>query len=161
MISGLAEVEMAAALHRKSTTMHSGVTRALTELAYADFRLDVSDAVYDIVSMGDKALERARILEEKYGRTHRVRALDGSCRLGWRRWRWWVEHGERFDDVEAGAAEELVDDGLGEAGGVVFDADGAGGLVERELADAVDLADAGDGQGCGLRGLRSVAVEDV
>jgi hypothetical protein len=86
---------------------------------------------------------------------------SGGWCLGWCRGRRWVEHGERFDDVEAGAAEELVDDGLGEAGGVVFDADGAGGLVEGELADTVDLADAGDGQGSGLRGLRSVAVEDV
>ena len=85
----------------------------------------------------------------------------GGWRLGWWWRRWWVEHGERFDDVEAGAAEELVDDRLSEAGGVVFDADGAGGLVEGELADAVDLADAGDGQGCGLRGLCAVAVEDV
>jgi hypothetical protein len=86
---------------------------------------------------------------------------SGGCGLDWWRRRGWVEHGERFYDVEAGAAEELVDDGLGEAGGVVFDADGAGGLVEGELADAVDLADAGDGQGCRLRGLRAVAVEDV
>ena len=79
---------------------------------------------------------------------------------GWRRWGW-VEHGERFYDVEAGAAEELVDDGFGEAGGVVFDADGAGGFVEGEFADTVDLADAGDGEGCGLRGLGAVAVEDI
>jgi hypothetical protein len=84
----------------------------------------------------------------------------GGWWVGWR-WRRWVEHGERFDDVEAGSAEELVDDGLGEAGGVVFDADSAGRLVEGEFADSVDLADAGDGQGCGLRGLRAVAVEDV
>ena len=86
---------------------------------------------------------------------------SGGGWLGGWWWRRWVEHGEGFDDVEAGAAEELVDDRLGEAGGVVFDADCAGGLVEGELADAVDLADAGDCQSCGLRGLRSVSVEDV
>jgi hypothetical protein len=85
----------------------------------------------------------------------------GGWWLDWWRRRRWVEHGEGFDDVEAGATEKLVDDRLGEAGGVVFDSDGAGSLVEGELTDSVDLADAGDGECCGLRGLRAVAVEDV
>ncbi len=67
---------MAAALHRKSTTIHSGVTRALTELAYADFRSDVTDSVYDVVSMSDRVMDRSRIRGETYGSTHRVRALD-------------------------------------------------------------------------------------
>jgi hypothetical protein len=78
----------------------------------------------------------------------------------------WVGDGERdegdlFDDVEAGAAEELVDDGLGEAAGVVLDTDGFFPFAEVEAADAVDLAEAGDGQGGGFGGGSSVAVEDV
>jgi len=69
--------------------------------------------------------------------------------------------GDAFDDFEAGAAEELMDDGLGEAGGVVFYADGFVGLVEFGAADAVDLADAGQGHhGC-LCGWGTVAVHYV
>ncbi len=78
-----------------------------------------------------------------------------------RRWSGRGEQGHGFDDIEAGAAKQLVDDGLGQAGGVVLDADGLGALVEEEPADAVDLAEAGDGKCGGLAGGRAVAVEDV
>ena len=66
-----------------------------------------------------------------------------------------------FDDVEAGAAEELVDEGLCEAAGVVLHADGFFLFLEVDLADAVDLAKIGDGHGCGFGGWRSKAVQDV
>jgi len=69
--------------------------------------------------------------------------------------------GDLFDDVEAGAAEELVDDGLGEAAGVVLDTDGLFGLAELEAANAVDLAQAGDSHGCSFGRRHAVAVEDV
>jgi len=87
------------------------------------------------------------------------RQLDRCCyRLWGRRKR---EHGDGFDDVEAGTAEELVDGGLVQAGGVVFDADGLLRLVEGEAADTVDFADLRQGQGGCLRGGDSVAVQDV
>ncbi len=57
---------------------------------------------------------------------------------------------DAFADIEAAAAEELVDDRFGEARGVEFDADGFFGLVELELADSVDLAEATDAEGCGF-----------
>ena len=71
------------------------------------------------------------------------------------------EHRHGFYDVEAGAAQELVDDGLGEAGGVVLDADGLFGFAEIDASDSVDFADFGDGKGCSLCGRRSVAVQDI
>jgi hypothetical protein len=84
-------------------------------------------------------------IQLSYGRLGNKGILQLTCWLrGWGG-RGRGEHGQGFDDVEAGSAEELVDDGLGEAGGVVLDADSAGGFVEFELADAVDLAEAGDG----------------
>ena len=83
----------------------------------------------------------------------------GVCgRWGWRRG---GEHGEGFEDVEAGAAEELADDGFGEAGGVVLDADGLFGFLEVDAADAVDLAQIGDGKGGGFGRGRAVAVQDI
>lgn len=71
------------------------------------------------------------------------------------------EHGHGFYDIETGAAQELVDDRLGEAGSVVLDADCLFGFAEFDAADSVDFADFGDGQGSGLGGGRSVAVQDV
>ncbi len=71
------------------------------------------------------------------------------------------DEGNFFDDVEAGAAEELVDDGLGEAAGVVFEADGLFRFAELEAADAVDLTEAREGHDGGFGGGRAVAVEDV
>jgi hypothetical protein len=54
-----------------------------------------------------------------------------------------------------------VDDGLGEAGGVVLDADGASGLVYMKLADSVDFANASEGHGGGFAGRRGVAVHHI
>ena len=59
---------------------------------------------------------------------------------GYRLGGWWGAEGEGLDDVETSAAKELMDDGFGEAGGVVLYADGFGGFVELELSNAVDLA---------------------
>jgi len=66
-----------------------------------------------------------------------------------------------FDEVQAGAAEHLVDDCFGEAAGVVLDADGLFSLAKVEVADAVDLPEAGDGYHGGLGGGDAVAVEDI
>ena len=79
-----------------------------------------------------------------------------GCGLGLRR-----DEGDALDDVEAGAAEQPVDDGFGEAGGVVLDAHGAGGFVEGEGADSVDFADAAEGHHGGFGGRRAVAVHHV
>ncbi len=54
-----------------------------------------------------------------------------------------------------------MDDGLGEAAGVVLEANGLFRFAEIEAADAVDLAEARDGHGGGFGGGRAVAVEDV
>ena len=85
--------------------------------------------------------------------------LLGCCRF--RLWERRREHGHGFDDIEAGAAQELVDDRPGEAGGIVFDADGLFGFVEFDAADPVDLADFRDGKDGGLGRGHSVAVQDV
>jgi len=54
-----------------------------------------------------------------------------------------------------------VDDGLSETGGVVLDTNGLFGLVKAELANAVDLAQVGDGKcGC-LSGRDTIAVQDI
>jgi hypothetical protein len=57
---------------------------------------------------------------------------------------WWgrrrSEEREGFDDVEAAAPEELMDDGFGEARGVVLDADGLLSFVEFEFSNSVDFA---------------------
>lgn len=54
-----------------------------------------------------------------------------------------------------------MDDGLGEAAGVVLDADGLFAFVELEMADAVDLADASHGENRALGWRNAVAVENV
>ncbi len=64
---------------------------------------------------------------------------------------WWGWDGVEDDllgDVEAGAAQELVNDLACEAGGVVFDAHGFFGFVEFDQAHAVDLAQAGHCKSC-------------
>jgi hypothetical protein len=55
----------------------------------------------------------------------------------------------------------LVDDRLGEAGGVVLDADGLVGFAEFDAADAVDLAETGDGEGGLFGGRHAVGVDDI
>jgi hypothetical protein len=89
-----------------------------------------------------------------------VKLLCCCCdRLGL--WERSGEHGHGFYDVEAGAAQELVNDRLGEAGSVVLDADGLFSFAEFDAADSIDFADFGDGKGSGLGGGRSVAVQDI
>jgi hypothetical protein len=85
--------------------------------------------------------------------------LYRCCRLGLRKRR--REHGHGFYNIEAGAAKKLVDDRLGQTGGVVLYADGLFGFAEIDASDSVDFADFGDGKGCSLGGRRSVAVQDV
>ena len=87
--------------------------------------------------------------------------LCGGCGCGRRRRRRGGGERQGGEDVQAGAAEELADDGLGEAGGVVLDADGFGSFVELEAANAVDLTQFGDGVGGSLGGWCGVVVEDV
>lgn len=76
-------------------------------------------------------------------------------------WRWECEHGDGFDDVEASAAKELVNDRLVQAAGVEFDADSLFGLVDGEAADTIDLADLSHGQSGGLGRRRSVAIQNI
>ncbi len=85
-----------------------------------------------------------------------------ACRNfgGWRRSRR-LEHRHGLDYVQSGAAKELVDDRLGQPGGVVFDANRLFSFVELELANAVDLTQACDGGDCRLGGRNSVAVKNV
>src|SRR5580658_1078381 len=64
-----------------------------------------------------------------------------GLRLGCRLWR---NERDALDDVETGAAEKAVHDGLGEPGCVVLETNGAGSLVEDKTADAVYLADAAE-----------------
>jgi len=71
------------------------------------------------------------------------------------------DHGDGFDDVEAGAAQQLVDDGAGEAAGVVLDTDGLGRLVEFHAADTVDVADLGEREHGAFGGRNAISVEDV
>jgi len=54
-----------------------------------------------------------------------------------------------------------VNDGFGEASGIVFDADGFAGFVEVELANAVDLAEIGDGEDCCFGRRHAVTVENI
>ena len=91
------------------------------------------------IQLGDGGLER--------------RGWGGVVGLG--------EEGDGLDDVEAGAAEELVDDGAGEAAGVVLDADGLRGLIDGEVADAVDVAHLGECEDGLFGGRGAVAVEDI
>jgi hypothetical protein len=74
---------------------------------------------------------------------------------------WWGDGEEldALDDVEAAAAQELMDDRFGEAGGVVFYADGFIEFLEFEAADSVDLAETGYGKDCGFGGGCAVTVE--
>jgi len=86
-------------------------------------------------------------------------AGGGCCdRLGCGLWR---NEGNAFHYVEAGAAEKLVDNRLGEARCVVLYADGLVGFVEHNTADAVDLADAAQRHGCVFGGRGEVAVHYV
>ena len=72
-----------------------------------------------------------------------------------------LEEGDALEDIEAAAAEKLVDDGLRETGGIVLDADGAVGLGEVNAADAVDLTQAGEAEGGGFRGGGTIAIENI
>ena len=71
------------------------------------------------------------------------------------------KHGQSFHDVEAGAAEELVDDRFGEARGVVLNANSGGAFVQVQLADSVDLAEVAECYCGGFGGRSAVSVEDI
>ncbi len=87
--------------------------------------------------------------------------LSGGGGLDGCGWGGGLEESDALENIEAAAAEELVDDGLGEAGGIVLDADGAVGLVEVDAADAVDFAQAGEAKGGGLRGCGAISVQNI
>jgi hypothetical protein len=50
---------------------------------------------------------------------------------------------------------------LVQASGVIFDTNGLFSLVELDAADAIDLANAGDGERSGLGGGCAIPVENV
>jgi hypothetical protein len=54
-----------------------------------------------------------------------------------------------------------MDHWLGEAGGVVFDTDRLFGFAEGDAADAVDLAQSGDGEDGLLGGQGAEVIDDV
>lgn len=82
---------------------------------------------------------RVRCLRDR-SVTLQLRLGDGSgLGRGWR-----DNNRDLFDQLNAAAADELGDGGGVEAGGIVFDSEGAGGAVEVETANAVDLACAGE-----------------
>jgi hypothetical protein len=85
----------------------------------------------------------------------------GLHRSRWRGVLRFGDEGDGFDDIEAGAAEQLVDDGAGEAAGVVLHADSPGGLVDSHPADAIDIADLGEREDGVLGRWRTVAIENV
>src|SRR5215472_14230400 len=68
---------------------------------------------------------------------------------------------DALDDIETGAAKEAVHSGLGEAGCVVLDANGAVSFIEREFANSIDLANAAERHHGGLRRRNAVAVHYV
>jgi hypothetical protein len=72
-----------------------------------------------------------------------------------------VDEGDGLGKIQAGATEELVDDGLRQAACVILDAYGVGLFVELHAADAVDIAHPGEGEDGVLRGLIAVAEQDV
>lgn len=76
MIGWLSEVEMASALHAKSATTKPSTAGALAELSYTEFRLDRASAVYEVVAMDEEVFEQARVLGERFGAKHLIRALD-------------------------------------------------------------------------------------
>jgi predicted nucleic acid-binding protein len=104
MIGWLSEVEMASALHAESTVTQPALAGVLAELAYAEFRLDKTSKVYDLVAMDEEVFERARQLGERYGRKHLVLALDVLHVAAA------LRHGAgafgTFDKRQAGMAEE-------------------------------------------------------
>ncbi len=54
-----------------------------------------------------------------------------------------------------------MDDRLGQAGGVVFDANRLLFLVKVEFADAIDFAQIGDCERCSLGGRHPIAVQNI
>lgn len=76
MIGWLSEVETASALHARSTAAHPSLAGIAAESAYAAFRQDRNRKVYDVVAMDDEVFEQARLLGERFGKKHLIRALD-------------------------------------------------------------------------------------
>lgn len=76
VIGWLSEVEMASALHARSTAAHPSSVGVAAEAAYAEFRKDRDRRVYDLVAMDAEVFEKAVLLGERFGKKHSVRALD-------------------------------------------------------------------------------------
>src|SRR6185312_1417557 len=70
------------------------------------------------------------------------------------------DEGDFLDEIDSGAAKDLVDGLLVEAGGVVLDADGAGLRVKLDAADAVNFASLAEREHGGFRRVVLVAVEN-
>lgn len=88
-------------------------------------------------------------------------------RLFCRRWGWFrgsyrLRRDERklFGDVDSGAAEQLLDNGLVETRGVVFDADGLPLFLELDAANAVYLAHIAEREHSCFGGVLFIAEED-
>jgi hypothetical protein len=110
---------------------------------------------------GKRLKSYSQTLAKKRGYS-KVQAQDLSGRRRSRSLRrLWREHWQGIDDIEASTAQHLVNHRLGQAGGVVFDADGLLGFVEFELANAIDLTKPGYGKGCRLGRRSSVTIENV
>ena len=73
----------------------------------------------------------------------------------------WRDKSDLFNNVQARAAEKLVNNRLREAAGVVFHPDGLGGFTEIKLADAVYVADLGDGEHGGLAWRNAVTIDHI
>src|SRR5208337_3757666 len=116
----------------------------------------------------------SRSIQLSYGRTGMVpsETIDRISGIFWRRNRSLSCRGDWFrgrrrrngrhstDDLQAGLADKIGNAGGVEPGGVVLHAQGAGGVIEAETADAVDILCAGQREGHGLSGRRGVGQEN-
>ena len=84
----------------------------------------------------------------------------GGC-WGWLDGRGRERKRQFFNDLQAGTANELRDDRVVEAGGVVLDGDGVSAAVEGDAPDSVYLARVGESEADGLGGRRGIAEDNV
>ena len=71
------------------------------------------------------------------------------------------EQRDAFEDIDAGAAQELMHDGLSEAGCVIFHADCLLRFVDLQVANAIDLANLRQRHHRSLAGGRAVLIHHV
>src|SRR6516162_939879 len=71
------------------------------------------------------------------------------------------EHRKLLDDIKTGASKQLVNRCLVEAGRVVLHQHSLLGLVESNAANAINLANPGDCERCGLGRWHTVPVKNV